>query len=316
MGSDGKHLEGLVSFVEETLLPQGFDVRTNQKVFNDEGVQIAEFDIEIRGRVGTTSIAWLIECRDRPGTGAAPGSWIEQLVGRRTRFGFNKVTAVSTTGFSAGAIEFAKAQGIELRQVESLSPDAFSGWLQVQHLNQTERRSHLVNASVLLEESACLEDKNAVAEALAKATGSSPLLRSTRTEVKSSMSHAFLGAVEVSELFEGILPNGPVKSVNLRVDYNNDEDHFVIETTRGPIRVAAIVFQGDLSVIESLVPITISAEYRDLESGDVISQLASFESQTSDGKKIAVDLHKLSSSGVTHVVVRTLGDASGQSSDA
>ena len=115
MTSDGKQLEALVAFVEKTLLPDGFNVTTNERIFNDEGIQIAEFDIEIRGRVGTTEIAWLIECRDRPTSGPAPGSWIEQLVGRRARFGFNKVTAVSTTGFAAGATEFALAKGIERR---------------------------------------------------------------------------------------------------------------------------------------------------------------------------------------------------------
>ena len=63
MSSDGKQLESLVAFVEETLLPPGFEVKSNERVFNDEGVQVAEFDIEIRGKVGTTSIAWLIEPR-------------------------------------------------------------------------------------------------------------------------------------------------------------------------------------------------------------------------------------------------------------
>jgi hypothetical protein len=66
MTSDGKQLEGLVSFVEKTLLPQGFNVKTNERVYNDEGIQIAEFDIEARGKVGSTDFAWLIECRDRP----------------------------------------------------------------------------------------------------------------------------------------------------------------------------------------------------------------------------------------------------------
>lgn len=125
MKADGKQLEGLVAFVEKTLLPQGFDVKTNQRIFNEEGVQIAEFDIEIRGKVGSTEIAWLIECHDRPSHGSAPASWIEQLVGRRSRFGFNKVTAVSTTGFALGAIEFAQLQGIEIREVKALSHDEF-----------------------------------------------------------------------------------------------------------------------------------------------------------------------------------------------
>ena len=92
---DGKQLEALVAFVEKALLPEGFEVRANERVYNDEGAQIAELDVEIRGRIGSTNISWLIECRDRPGDGPAPGAWIEQLVGRRTRFGFNK--AVSYT---------------------------------------------------------------------------------------------------------------------------------------------------------------------------------------------------------------------------
>ena len=112
MANDGKQLERLVAFVERTLLPHGFEVKTDTRMYNDAGVQIAEFDVEIRGRLGSTDIAWLIECRDRPGQGPSPGSWIEQLVGRRSRFGFNKVTAVSTTGFAEGAVGYARDEGI------------------------------------------------------------------------------------------------------------------------------------------------------------------------------------------------------------
>ena len=83
MASDGKQLEQLVAFVEQILLPPNFAVTTNRHVYNEDGVQIAEFDIEIRGKIGSTEFAWLIECRDRPSGGAAPTSWIEQLVGRR-----------------------------------------------------------------------------------------------------------------------------------------------------------------------------------------------------------------------------------------
>ena len=140
--NDGKYLEALVAFVEEQMLPEGFEVKTNQKIYNDDGVQIAEFDVEIRGRLGTTEIVWLIECRDRPRSGAAPGSWIEQLVGRRSRFGFNKVTAVSTTGFTDGARAFAKQQGIEARVVESLTPEAFD-WLKQVEMSFVQRRADL-----------------------------------------------------------------------------------------------------------------------------------------------------------------------------
>src|SRR3990167_5134339 len=100
MKSDGKYLEELVGFIEQQLLPMGFTVTFNECTRDEDGFQTAELDIVIRGSVGDTPIYWLIECRDRPGTGAVGISWIEQLKGRWIRFGFSKVSAVSTTGFS------------------------------------------------------------------------------------------------------------------------------------------------------------------------------------------------------------------------
>ena len=55
MANDGKQLEALVAAIEKILLPQGFEVKTNERVHNDGGVQIAEFDVEIRGRIGSTA---------------------------------------------------------------------------------------------------------------------------------------------------------------------------------------------------------------------------------------------------------------------
>ena len=55
----GNHLEALAAFVEERMLPEGYAVKTNQRIYNDDEIQMAEFDIEIRGRLGTTEIAWL-----------------------------------------------------------------------------------------------------------------------------------------------------------------------------------------------------------------------------------------------------------------
>jgi hypothetical protein len=69
MSNTGKQLESLVEQIEKLLLPDNFTIKTNEKILNDEGVQIAEFDIEIEGRLGSTYIKWLIECRDRPSSG-------------------------------------------------------------------------------------------------------------------------------------------------------------------------------------------------------------------------------------------------------
>ncbi len=127
--NDGSSLEQLVALIEGRLSPAGFKVETRRPVFDDDGVQIAEFDIVISGRLGTSQISWLIECRDRPSKGTAPGDWIEQLAGRRARFRFDKVMAVSSTGFSPGALQAAEDAGIDLRSLDALTYDEVTAWL-------------------------------------------------------------------------------------------------------------------------------------------------------------------------------------------
>lgn len=121
MENSGQELERLVQEIEQHLLPEGFEVALNKCEFNAAGNQLAEFDIVITGRLGSSSINWLIECRDRPSEGPAPGAWIEQLVGRKRRFKFDKVIAVSTTGFAKGSVEFAESEGVVLRTVKELA---------------------------------------------------------------------------------------------------------------------------------------------------------------------------------------------------
>src|SRR5258708_575866 len=122
MDKTGKELEELIAGIEAQMLPQGFKVEPRQRVVDDSGEQIAELDIVISGALGSSSVKWLLECRDRPSEGAGPVSWMEQLVGRRGRFGLNQVFAISTTGFSKAANDFARTEGIVLRTVSQL-PD-------------------------------------------------------------------------------------------------------------------------------------------------------------------------------------------------
>lgn len=305
--NDGKQLEGLVAFVERTMLPEGYDVKTNHRIYNEDGIQVAEFDVEIRGRLGTTDIAWLIECRDRPGSGPAPGSWIEQLVGRRSRFGFNKVTAVSTTGFAEGAQEFAKQQGVELRVVEALTPDAFS-WLQPGHMSFLEQRADLQNAKILINDATSEELQAALQNILVSADSSAKILRSIKTGDSQTVANAFLGIVEHQHLFDGIPANSPAKEVTLHVQYTGVDDHFVVETELGDVRVEVIVFHGKLTVTETLVPIDVTTKYRNLETGETISQVASFAPHDFAGTRMALEFHRMGEDGETYVVFRKAQD--------
>lgn len=304
MTSNGKQLESLVAFAERKLLPEGFTVITNERVFNEEGIQIAEFDIEIRGRVGSTSIAWLIECRDRPTSGPAPGSWIEQLVGRRTRFAFNKVTAVSTTGFAAGAKEFAVSQGIEIREVASLSPEYFVDWLAIRHVIRTQPRGELRHSILQIDEHESPEKLAAVQELQATLAPDAAFLVSSVSGERQTTTQAFATAARsLPGLFDGIVANSAAKVVRISANYT-DEDHFLIETIKGPVRVLGIVFECELSIDETPFPLLTTSEYRTVESGELISQVASFAAMPVRDMELTTEFHRLAQTGETHIVLR------------
>lgn len=304
MNRDGKQLENLVRQIEELLLPQGFSVSGNNRVYNDEGVQIAEFDVEVRGRLGSTDIAWLIECRDRPGQGPAPGSWIEQLVGRRDRFGFNKVTAVSSTGFAEGAADYAKEAGIELRTVADITAQDVASWLGLTHMRQQVRHTSLKAVKLLVDSSESDERKEAVRSILRETRGDAMVLRSVKTGKVVSPAQAFHGAVAADPaVFDDLQPNGPSKLIRLHATYPEELDHFVVDTALGEVRLPAILFEGELSLRERQIPISSVTEYRRDGDGGRIAQTATFPIEI-EGAHFTVEMHNLSDTGETHVLLR------------
>ena len=118
--NDGKKLEELVAEIEKIVARAGKTVEVNKRFYDDQGVQVAEFDIFITFSSDLGGHKWLIECRDRPSQGAAPGSWIEQLIGRKFLHQLDRVIAVSTTDFSPGAKHWAEEGSIELRTVNQV----------------------------------------------------------------------------------------------------------------------------------------------------------------------------------------------------
>lgn len=304
MSRDGKRLEALVAFVEKTLVPEGFSVTTNDRVFNDEGIQIAEFDVLVQGRIGTSEFQWLIECRDRPSSGAAPASWIEQLIGRRTRFNFNKVTAVSTTGFAAGVHDFAHLHGIELREVAALAPEHFADWLEVSFITNKVNHTTLTGVYFSLEPETPPDIRDAVMETLAGLSGNTPILKATSTGQLVTPAQAFSNVASAyPELFEGLEPNGDPKIVQL-VNRYPDHDHFTVETTLGPVDIKEATFTGELRLQEFKLPIVYTGEYRKAETGEPIAQVVTYAPQTIMGSKFAVEFHKFAETGETHITMR------------
>ncbi|WP_176962221.1 restriction endonuclease [Mariprofundus sp. NF] len=301
MSNSGKLLEGFVAQIEKILLPQGISVSTNEKVFNDDGVQIAEFDIEIEGKVGSTNLKWLIECRDRPSHGAAPGAWIEQLVGRRDRFGFNKVIAVSTTGFADSATIYAKEAGIELRTVTESHLEDISDWFLPNKMTVTRRGAILKNAVLLVDKDIPDKYRIALEKRLVAVEPSDPILISTETDQHVTVCEAMQIAVnKTGNLYDDLNTDGASKEINLRVIFESDDSHFVVESEVGRIRIAEILFTGDLSVTIEEVPISTINNYENTSHDEHIASSVGFNFNI-ESLPVEMAFHKINETGEMHI---------------
>lgn len=289
---DGRQLEGLVAFVEQLNLPENFDIEINKQIIGESGVIEAELDILISGKIGSAKFQWLIECRDRPSSGAAPTSWIEQLIGRRDRLQINKVTAVSTQPFSKPAIALAKLKGIDLRNVKSLSKAEFEHWLRMPSYKFNNRIAHLSDMQMLLPEGMSDNLAEAVTKQLIKFGSNDPILIKSLDRTKVYPKDAFLGAVELQGLFDAIEANNEPRLVKFGVRYANPDDCFEIETELGFARIESIIFTGELSIRELDVPLESVVEYGNVEEGKSLSHTAMYESQLIGDKHWSLALHK------------------------
>lgn len=305
MTKTGKQLEQIVKQIEKLLLPNNFQVKSNERVFNEEGVHIAEFDIEIEGRLGSTDIKWLIECRDRPSDGPAPGSWIEQLVGRRDRFGFNKVTAVSTTSFSDGAIQYADKSGIELRTVKEIAFDEISDWFLLSHIPIFNPHGNMSKALLIIDSKEPSAKKHAVQDII-KSRGNDFILISTETGQAVRIIDAFSSIIfEHTELFNGIKPDTDPKEIKIRAEYSNEKSHFIINTPEGNVRIKEIYFEAYLSIKTEKVPIEKIIQYSRDSGEEEISKTVGFRLNS----KLGLAFHKLADTGEIHVIVQTFKNA-------
>lgn len=100
-------------------------IGTNIKVITPDHLEdidtgeMREVDATVRAKIGSTDIILAIECRKRKHRQDV--TWIEQLISKRRSVKVDKLIAVSSLGFSSGAIEKAKKAGIELRKLSELA---------------------------------------------------------------------------------------------------------------------------------------------------------------------------------------------------
>jgi hypothetical protein len=132
MVEKGKFLEIMMANLQSYLGPQGIKVELRKRFYSKKtGKQIGEIDIAVCGDFGTSKFFWGIECRDRPADGPQGIPFIELVAGKRKLLKPDKMIAVSSTGFTQDAEEFALSENIDLITLVEPTKDDLKDFLEV-----------------------------------------------------------------------------------------------------------------------------------------------------------------------------------------
>ena len=265
----------------------------NLKVYDDEGVLRNEYYLVIRGPVGTTSFSWLIECRNRPKSGPEPIGWIEQLIGRKADSDFDKVTAVSTTGFSSAAEVKAQRGGIELRTVHSISAENIEDWWRTSFLDLRGHIGVLRHAHMDTKEQLPQELKDAINLELSDIQSNTPVLVSKIDGVAVSLNDAWDRVLNQNpRLFAGLEAGEDAVIKNVAVRFPDENDRYMLVTNSGTEEVTQITFTAELPVVVRRVPISSITEYQGIGATEPIAQTVQFEFELGDHEH-AIRIHRL-----------------------
>lgn len=302
MANTGKDLENLVTIIEKACSPLGFEIKNRKIILDDSGNQIAELDIEVSGKFGSTEINWLIECRDRPSEGAVPVGWIEQLVGRRDRLKLDKVTAVSTTGFSPGAIDFAANKGIELRSVQEIQKDDIFDWFRVENMVVDQRIGDLKNVEIFTR-NASEEQVKEINDLLNNGDMNAKIFLHTSTNEKFSVMDIWLEAMNISpDINKNVEIGSPPRRKTIDINYRNPNSRYKLISQGSDIQIERIIFTGDLSIVRIFAPISKITKYYKEKDQDSIAETVHFELNGINLHK-DIAIHKIYDQGETKFTV-------------
>lgn len=296
MRSKGRALEALVEYVEKTLSNEGFRVDVNRTVHNDDGVQIAEFDVIVEGRFGSTDISWLIECRDRPSSGKAPGEWIHALAGKRVVHRFDKVTAVSTTGFSPAAVLAAEKLDVELREVTATTADTLDSWLRVAEIELVQHDVSLEDIDFVLDKKfATPAREHYLKQLLSDPEGRQKVVLVNGTNGAEFGVHtACREALAVAEQMDALKLGESAVKIDMEVEYEVESGHLLMKTPDGNVRVRKIRYQGSVRAILRKFPLTGHAEYRRIGYQGTLAHTANAQVVLPSGEKVNFTFTKVS----------------------
>ena len=300
MPRKGRSLEKLVAFLEKTLGPQGIKVKSPDYIRGCISKSLREIDISLRSHTGSSEILVIIECRDRKGTEDV--TWIEQLPSKREDVGAHKAVAVSSTGFSSGAINMAKVKDIELRTLEEVNPHEILLWFGFEELTVLNYHINFKHVSIKLSvpKSVSVEVSPEVHSSVSAVFDiNAPIF--VRKKDGNKVSLLDIWKMVPNSIYDDITPGQSKTKKIIRLNFPDEEERFQILTVTGLIDIEHFIIYAEIWIEIKKRPLTSVRFYRDEDK--ILTKTAEFQLEHQN-VPYSLELHKLVESGEQVITIR------------
>ncbi len=290
MARKGRDLEKVVSLLEGELLQSGIQVKSPDFLPDKDTGTLREVDISLRGRLGSSDILAIIECRDhckRP----QDVTWIEQLISKRSSVNADKVLAVSSSKFSEPARIKAEKNNIELRTLDEINPEDVKDWfVKCPYIIINKLHIEFIDANCY--------PQNPDEEFYANA----PIFKRKIDNKSVSLNEIILLSLRSNAIcIEPPLDGSKIRN-KVKLKFINKEDRFQVSTKSGDVDIESLEIDVISWFVKEKVPSTSMMAYRNKDKD--IAQIQDFRFNIY-GKKCSLYFHKSEINGVRRMSVIT-----------
>lgn len=255
----GRELEELVAALEAALAQSNLKVQSPEYVTGRHSGKRCEVDVSIRGKIGSTTIFLMIECRDRRDTEGV--DWIEQVATKRQDVGADKAIVVTSADFSEGAKNMAESLGVGIRTLKQLEEGDTFTWLGYTRVQSSVCRFQVLRVTP------------GIPDLLAETLAEIPSLLGTHVhEVRlrgpAGAPYASVGdVVEALHTFTSMWDDVPGDGTRVITIKKLRLDGYELEATSGWITIEGIAFRLVLWIETEELPASRKSEYQDPQGG-------------------------------------------------
>lgn len=304
MARAGRELEQLVERLESVLGGTPVTVTSPEYIEGRMSHTQREVDVSLRGKVGSASVFVMVECRDRDSVQGV--EWLDQVAGKRDDVGADKAVIVSSAGFTSGAREYAESRGIELRALSEVSAPGVFSWLGFENLELWQQQADIKSFTASLaptEGDIVTGVPSALEDALTnrETRGTARVFRVKSTGEMVSVADIW-SRLPIETQGGNIEPMPEHRTLELDLDFPNEDDRYQLETNEGWRDIGRIVLVAEIWADVSQVPIDRMYEY--VGDDGALVQTVQFAGIPREGKPHILALHVVPGHSVAVIEVR------------